>query len=788
LDFNGMTAPSDTCSLDDFIVPLTNVKCSGLTPLDDDMASAEACADYCCAEGTGVCEAWQYTDDLAQGGGHTCFLGRITADSCVDGADAIGWQGGARPSKNQLFTLVGDAVKSSQFINVTDASDLQEICLHARTKAPLPVDIPKSTRLTLESCSARPGWNQQFVFSNGTNGSNANMTISLLSDPRTCVDGVGRGPNGSSMLSPHMWTCWDDPSVGNSMAAAQEHQMWDYNASTKQLRLSNASKMSCDGVQTGIGFIGGDLKNPDGSLKKVFIASIDDCCDACFYDPDCKFWSYDTDPDAGGIGAHWCYLKKAMSPSPSPECPDCRWSKVQNRVSGNCSRVAATVDACLGMGQDLYDPSKILLYRQPCDVVGRAFTRSYQQWEFRGGSTPDDPPYIFNIRGYKCLTMVYETTDWSRDGAPQVDEDQALITAAHQPDTCLACISSSGKVSMACEVGDVPQVTRCNGKIDASRLTWSYKVAHGRSRTAAGEIASARHGMMRESNSTLAFLAAMARSSPPATSTGAASAGPCIRGLNMRFFDMSIVVNGTRPDTGGPRYATNPSHNMTADKCRKLCDLNAPGCKAYVFLKKHCEATSKLPLGHKYNDCYLKLSDQGNEVSEDCSCMGTVSPPAPMCATTTLPSAGEGRDMLPPGQSCSTQDKSTCCLKYDSGDDPQYNGQPCMPAKSGTFTQNTDDPSAVCMPLGWVVAEAPNVYGSCKDSGNMAFPCRNLVDKHSGLCLTAGMWLQFDKRPLAYPTSPYSHPFCAYSGRILPRSACLDAGVRPELGDAELGT
>jgi hypothetical protein len=760
-DFNNLTTPFDTCGLADFIVPLNDIRCYGLLATYDTLSTPEACADYCCAKGVYECEAWQWNANTPSG--HpSCWIGKISADSCdANLPDSVGWKGGARPSKNQLFTLVNDAVKSSQYINVSGADDLQEICLHAKMAAPMPIDIPRSTGLTLQACT-KPTWNQQFVFNNGTSGPNKNMTISLLVDPRTCVDGVAKGPNGSSMLNSHMWTCWDDPAAGQQQLPAQEHQMWEYDNVTFQLRLSNASKMSCT-VEHGIDYDGGDLLAPDGvQLRRVAVNSVDGCCDACFKDPECKFFSYDTDGGSAGKDPvlQWCYLKAKSAPSPTPDCPNCRHRKTQHRISGNSTKTADTIDACLGMGYDLYDRSKLFLYRQPCDKIDPTsrYKRSYQQWEFRGdptGQDPEHPPFIFHMRSYNCLTMMYETNDWKRDSAPQVDEEQALITAAHQPDTCLACVSSSGAVGTECKVGDVPKVTRCSGTLDASRLTWSYKVAHGSN---ADESVAAVPEEKFHSPATLAFLAAITSPSSSASAAVAgasgapARAGPCVHGRNMRFFDMVNVRNGTDPNTGRELYAPNPWHNATENGCRKLCELNAPGCKSYVFMKKHCEPTPKVPLGHKTNDCYIKTSDQGEEVTEDCSCMGTMTPPAPMCATTTLPSAGEGRDMLPPGDSCSTQDKSTCCLKYDQGSDPQYTGQPCMPTKTGTFTQNTDDPSAVCMPLGWVVANAASAYGSCKVSGFQAHKLLQIYTNTDYFLVAFSTWIPPTRTRVAWPS------------------------------------
>ena len=55
----------------------------------------------------------------------------------------------------------------------------------------------------------------------------------------------------------------------------------------------------------------------------------------------------------------------------------------------------------------------------------------------------------------------------------------------------------------------------------------------------------------------------------------------------MRFFDLKSVRNGTR-------NLPNPVSNLTTTQCAQLCEAN-PGCKAYVFLKQHCEATKRVP-------------------------------------------------------------------------------------------------------------------------------------------------------------------------------------------------
>jgi hypothetical protein len=96
-DFDNSTAPFDTCGLADFTTNLTGVECMGLTDPDDKAITPEACATACCAkEG---CEVWQLKAD--QG----CWLGILDqgGQSCVKQS---GWMGGARPSPNQMFSLM----------------------------------------------------------------------------------------------------------------------------------------------------------------------------------------------------------------------------------------------------------------------------------------------------------------------------------------------------------------------------------------------------------------------------------------------------------------------------------------------------------------------------------------------------------------------------------------------------------------------------------------------------------------------------------------------------------
>jgi hypothetical protein len=74
---------------------------------------------------------WQYAADkaAAKTSGWNCYLGKITADSCVYSPGV--WVGGARPSPNQLFTIddwLGGAIKSTLQINVTLPGAIHRLC------------------------------------------------------------------------------------------------------------------------------------------------------------------------------------------------------------------------------------------------------------------------------------------------------------------------------------------------------------------------------------------------------------------------------------------------------------------------------------------------------------------------------------------------------------------------------------------------------------------------------------------------------------------------------------
>jgi hypothetical protein len=99
--------------------------------------------------------------------------------------------------------------------------------------------------------SERTFQDQQFVFHNGTGGTINDGTLSLRKDPHTCVDGMAGG--GAQAVFTHMWTCYTDAAdIGGSKAAAQTHQMWNYDTTTLQLKLTKAAKMRCVEVSVSI--------------------------------------------------------------------------------------------------------------------------------------------------------------------------------------------------------------------------------------------------------------------------------------------------------------------------------------------------------------------------------------------------------------------------------------------------------------------------------------------------------------------------------------------------------
>jgi hypothetical protein len=525
---------------------------------------------------------------------------------------------------------------------------------------------------------------------------------------------------------------YTDPSIGSHKETAQHHQRWEYNTSTRQLMLSAAADMECT-LENGIDYVNGDI-------HMVGARGVEDCCAACEANPNCKHFSYDTQAvfrNSSDPSLKKCWLKSTL------DCPTCTKTPNQIRVSGTIPN-ATDVPKCLsavitedGTSRYIYET-----FRKPCLDIPLKYTpaptpvnnaRQEQQWDFRkmqiGSSDPAVYAKVIRNRRYRtCLSVSLNTKDWRRTGQADLDESQALISVQHQPDSCLACVSSSGEAGQTCGVGDVPKITRCNGALDGSRLTWAYQT-----NTSATSDVQAGH-QQEMSNITVdtpvnpSFVslmnsrAGLARLMKLKSFQSKKTAGECVPGFNIYNYNLPL--------------ATNPFRNVSEPICRSLCAFH-PGCKAYVFVKQGCEKTDLNPTGTATPDCFLKSIDGPNIASQACSCMGTTTLPPPMCATTQLPSAGSGRDSLPDGETCSEQSRTSCCLKYDNGADPTWSGQPCIPALTGTFKWSTANPAAVCAPQSWVIKNAPKQEGSCGGSaGSFAFPCRSLVDKHSGLCLT----------------------------------------------------
>jgi hypothetical protein len=748
-DFNNRTDMYDTCTQDSFLVDLTDLQCGGLVPSQDDATSPEACAGECCAQGIEQCEAWQWTADRSKGQGRQCWLGKMEhADSCQPRPGV--WVGGGRPSPNQLFTLTGNGdsqvLQSPLLVNVSEGGvwAKEQICVHANHTPPIMQRLPPKTTLELLNCDGT--WNQNFIFNNGTTGNDGPMTISFGGDPSSCVDGVANSPQGveASGLGIHMWTCYTDPSIGSSKEAAMHHQQWQYNTSSKQLMLTAAEDMACT-LEYGVDYYGGDY-----NFTAVY--SAEDCCAQCADDPQCVAFSYDTRANttlSSDPLKHMCALKETVT------CPQCKKQPNQLRTSGVPPPNSSAVPKCLAVSR-VTDPINSRryhygIYREPCVDITSPYTPTpspqreierRQQWGFipyQASGLGNEPVSLLrSVWLNYCLSANIQTNDWTRTGQADEDEPQALVSVAHQPDTCLACVSSSGDVGQTCKVGDIPKITRCNGALDSSRLTWAYQ--QNLSATADGVHAnkhvqhnSAVNALAKSSFVSLMRLNSLMRHKSFKSKVAAGAPGECIPGFTLYNFDLPL--------------ATNPVRNVSEAICRSLCDFH-PGCKAYVFEKQGCSKSSRNPKGTATPDCYLKSSAGPNIVSQECSCMGTMGTPPPMCATTQLPSAGSGRDLLPLGETCSNLPRSSCCLKYDNsvdwplpsptGKPSTWSGQPCVPAKTGTFKWSKDNVNAVCAPQSWVIKNAPTREGSCAgSSASFNFPCRSLVDKHSGLCLTA---------------------------------------------------
>jgi hypothetical protein len=123
------------------------------------------------------------------------------------------------------------------------------------------------------------------------------------------------------------------------------------------------------------------------------------------------------------------------------------------------------------------------LLRKPCvSPAQNASLFALQTWIVQS-STPGTAPEIRNVGSDLCLAMQLGTTDWHRGGAADRNEWDALITVRHQPDTCVACVSSKGQGGVRwpqCQLGDNPHVTRCLGRLDPSRLAWEYRYPGGK--------------------------------------------------------------------------------------------------------------------------------------------------------------------------------------------------------------------------------------------------------------------------------------------------------------------
>jgi hypothetical protein len=236
----------------------------------------------------------------------------------------------------------------------------------------------------------------------------------------------------------------------------------------------------------------------------------------------------------------------------------------------------------------------------------------------------------------QCLTVKYEESAWQRTGAAVTDMASALLTVQHQPDTCLSCVSSIGKVGTKCSVGDVPKITRCAGGLDASRLAWEYSQPappDGKSLSieASGKTIFSEHPPP----------ASVAASLNASVASAVQGGGTCVHGISTPFYDLPNLGPNMQPFRGGDEVG-----------CRKLCEQYMPACKSYVFYDRGCHPSPA------YSDslCWLKSGTDGQN-SLDCSCMGIMAPDPPMCPTTSIPTAGEGRDSLPAGQTCSEQSR-----------------------------------------------------------------------------------------------------------------------------------
>jgi hypothetical protein len=242
-DFDNTTAPSDTCSPSDFTTNLTGLECMGLAPAQDKQITAEACAIACCA--TNGCEVYQFTTPHPEPSTfEPCWIGTLDqgGHSCVPSGN---WVGGARPSPNQMFSLMTDyGALQSSLVDKTTPDSATQMCVHVRPATPQAPVVPLGTLVGLETCDSLA--NQQLVYDT------KNGTIFLFDGvgsmrPQTaCVDGTAKGPTSDQALMLQMSQCYTDQrTAASNKARAQEHQQWEYDASISKKVLWR----ECDSVR-----------------------------------------------------------------------------------------------------------------------------------------------------------------------------------------------------------------------------------------------------------------------------------------------------------------------------------------------------------------------------------------------------------------------------------------------------------------------------------------------------------------------------------------------------------
>jgi hypothetical protein len=252
-DYSNHTAPHDSCTAADFSVNLNGLRCYGLQASYDTMTTPEACAEACCAMGSG-CEVWQFTTDPSDFDG-SCWVGKIDPASCESDPT---WIGGGRPGANQIFSVVGagkgssNVIRSQQYVAEAGgkAGLPQQLCFHAKTTSPVPQEIPNKTPVGLESCDQN--FAQQFVYDE------SDGTIRLSADPVACFNQLSK-----------MHHCFDDPTAYQSgtknWQSALMGQSWNYDASTKQIRLVYAAALSCSS-ENNIMYYANDIPSPVGHI------------------------------------------------------------------------------------------------------------------------------------------------------------------------------------------------------------------------------------------------------------------------------------------------------------------------------------------------------------------------------------------------------------------------------------------------------------------------------------------------------------------------------------------